>query len=100
MLFARDDVNELDTAGRDGGQEDLDRRDLFTGTAVLHWAVDNEVMVARAQKHAAEYVGRARAHLVFAEGGRSGSHGRQPARIRAAAPGQRSGKGDGARGKD
>ncbi len=67
LLLAREDLQELDAAGRDSGEEDLAGRDRLTRAAVLHRAVDDEVLVARAAEHAPEDVRRAGVDLVAAD---------------------------------
>jgi len=68
LLVARDHVYKLNAACGDRREEDLDGRDFLARTAILHWAVDDEVVIADAAQHAAEGVSRASTNVVLAKG--------------------------------
>lgn len=63
---AGDDLNQLDAAGGHGGEEQFGWRDFLAGTAVLHGAIHDEVMIAGLAQHASENVGGAGGDVVLA----------------------------------
>jgi hypothetical protein len=74
IRLAGDHLDQLDPAGRYAGEEDLGRREFFSRTAILHWAVDDKVVSTGVAEHATEDIGGAGGDVVFAKGARRGGH--------------------------
>jgi hypothetical protein len=60
----RENLQKLDSAGCDPGEEELGRRDRLSRTPVVHRAVRNEMLIATAPEDTSERLGGTSANAV------------------------------------